>query len=68
MFYMNIRTKNDEILASFFLFFYFIAFIIMKCKVLTNITLTFHDKNIDMHDIRVTDWHIMFSPHVLREF
>ena len=40
----------------------------MKCKVLTNITLTFHDKNIDMHDIRVTDWHIMFSPHVLREF
>ena len=37
-------------------------------KVLTNITLTFHDKNIDMHDIRVIDWHIIFSPHVLREF
>ena len=25
----------------------------MKCKVATSVTLTFHDKNIDMHDIRV---------------
>ena len=37
----------------------------MKRKVLTSITLTFRDKNMDMQDIRVTHWPMSFSPHVL---
>ena len=44
-----------------FSFFYFIAFV-MKCKVATSITLTFCEKNMDMHDVRVIYWCIPLSP------
>ena len=47
--------------------FYLIA-VIMKFEFAASITMTFCDKNMDMHDIRLIHCCIPFSPDLLLEF